>query len=126
VEEIEELSNDNIIKEESEIVYEAAVPYDFEIILEKKGHSVYAKCINGCNWKKLAFTLNRNSPKAMNKSGVNMINQRNTDEDFHFILMQDKNIFDLKSFKNTKWKGLSASSKEDMKLLITPQQVQLQ
>ena len=55
-----------------------------------------------------------------------MLNQRNEDEDFHFILMQNKNVFELKSFKNTKWKGLSASSKEDMKLLITPQQVRLQ
>jgi hypothetical protein len=123
---IEELPSDNIIPEESEIVYEAAIPYDFEIILEKKGRSVKAECIKGCNWKKLAFTLNRNSPKVMNKRGVNMLNQRNKDEDFHFILMQNKNIFELKSFKNTEWKGLSASSKEDMKLLITPQQVRLQ
>ena len=37
---------------------------------------------------------------------------------FLLFLIQNKGVFDLKSFKNTTWKGLSDSSKENMHLLI--------
>ena len=91
---------------------------EFKIQLEKKGNKINLKCLKGCEWKTLNFTLNKNSPQIVNKYGLNASNTQNSDDSFYLVLIQDKGIFDLKSFKNTKWKGLSGSSKENMKLLI--------
>lgn len=107
----------NSLIKEVEIV-ETTNIYNFEIKLEKKGKQIKLKCLKGCSWEKLSFNLKRNLPRVVNKQGLNTVNARNTDDDFHFVLMQNKNVFDLKSFKNTKWKGLSGSAKEDMKILI--------
>ena len=63
--------------------------------------------------------MNENLPQVVNRKGLNAVNARNADKDFHFILMQDKEVFDLKSFKNTKCKGFSSSAKEDLNLLIS-------
>jgi beta-lactamase regulating signal transducer with metallopeptidase domain len=91
---------------------------EFKIQLEKKGNKINLKCLKGCEWKTLNLTLNKNLPQIVNKYGLNASSAQNSDDSFYFVLIQDKGIFDLKSFKNTKWKGLSGSSKENMKLLI--------
>ena len=85
---------------------------------QKKGNKINLKCLKGCEWKTLNFTLNKNLPQVVNKYGLNTSNAQNLDNSFYFILIQDKGVFDLKCFKNTKWKGLSVSSKENMNLLI--------
>jgi bla regulator protein BlaR1 len=97
---------------------------EFKIRLEKKGNKINLKCLKGCEWKTLNLTLNRNLPQIVNKYGLNASNTQNSDDSFYFVLIQDKGIFDLKSFKNTKWKGLSGSSKENMKLLINEVEVE--
>lgn len=96
---------------------------DFKIELKKTGNKVSLKCIKGCKWEKLSFTLNENQPKLVNHKGLNKVNARNTGGTFHFIMMKDEGVFDLKSFKNSKWKGLSSSSKDKLNLLITNETV---
>jgi bla regulator protein BlaR1 len=97
---------------------------EFKIQLEKKGNKINLKCLKGCEWKTLNLTLNKNLPQIVNKYGLNASSAQNSDDSFYFVLIQDKGIFDLKSFKNTKWKGLSGSSKENMKLLINEIEVE--
>jgi bla regulator protein BlaR1 len=96
---------------------------DFNIEFEKSDNLIKMKCLKGCEWKKLNFDLKLNTPQIVNKYGLNKVNQRNKDDSFYFVLLQDEEIFDMKSTKNTKWKGLSGSSKEKMKLLINKNKV---
>ena len=77
-------------------------------------------CKKGCEWQELSFDLILNTPQIVNKYGLNKVNQRNADDSFYFVLLQDSEVFDLKSTKNTEWKGFSGSSSEKMKLFINP------
>lgn len=96
---------------------------NFNIEFEKSNNSIKMICKQGCEWKELNFDLNLNTPQIVNKYGLNKVNQRNKDDSFYLVLLQDEEIFDMKSTKNTKWKGLSGSSKEKMKLLINQSRV---
>ena len=96
---------------------------DFNIEFEKSDNLIKMKCLKGCEWEELNFNLNLKTPQIVNKYGLNKVNQRNKDDSFYFVLLQDEEIFDMKSTKNTKWKGLSGSSKEKMKLLINKNKV---
>lgn len=98
---------------------------NFSVIFEKNKNDINMICKKGCEWKELNFNLELNTPKIVNKYGLNKVNQRNKDDSFYFVLIQDKNVFDLKSTKNTKWKGLSGASDEKMKLFIDQNTVKL-
>ncbi|WP_405562473.1 M56 family metallopeptidase [Polaribacter sp. Asnod6-C07] len=95
----------------------------FSIILEKDQEQIKMICKKGCEWKELNFKLNLKTPQIVNKYGLNEVNQRNKDDSFYLVLLQDKGTFDMKSTKNTKWKGVSGSSNEKMKLLINENKV---
>ena len=99
-------------------ILEEETKSSIKIILEKNGEEIKMECKKGCDWEKIEFKLSHNSPQIVNEKGLNKVNPRNADNNFYFVLLQDENVFDLKSTKNTKWKGLSGSSKEKMKLLI--------
>ncbi len=102
------------------VIPEINKDYKFSIILEKNKEKITMTCKKGCEWQELSFDLNLNTPQIVNKYGLNKVNQRNADDSFYFVLLQDSEVFDLKSTKNTKWKGFSGSSSEKMKLFINP------
>ncbi|MBT8244524.1 hypothetical protein [Winogradskyella sp.] len=93
-------------------------PLNFNVTLEKNDKKIKLKCSEGCHWETLSFELNNNTPQTINNYGLNKVNARNADDSFNFVLIQDDKIFDLKSTKNTTWKGLSSSAKEDLKLIL--------
>jgi len=95
---------------------------NFKIQLEKKENSINLKCLKGCEWKTLNFTLNKNSEKTINKYGLD---QKESDTSFQFILTNNDNVIALKSAKGTVWKGLSFSADENQKLIIDQYGVEL-
>lgn len=102
------------------VIPEIKKNYKFSIILEKNKEKITMTCKKGCEWQELSFDLKLNTPQIVNKYGLNKVNQRNADDSFYFVLLQDSKVFDLKSTKNTEWKGLSGSSSEKMKLILNP------
>ena len=102
------------------VIPEIKKNYKFSIILEKNKEKITMTCKKGCEWQELSFDLKLNTPQIVNKYGLNKVNQKNADDSFYFVLLQDSEVFDLKSTKNTEWKGLSGSSSEKMKLILNP------
>jgi len=88
-------ANKNIKVEENSIA-------DFNIEFEKSDNLIKMKCLKGCNWKTLNFTMNENTNQVINRIGMN----ESEKSEFIFFIQNKNNKIQLKSMKGTAWETL--------------------
>ena len=89
---------------------------DFTILVEKTDDGVKMKCIRGCAWTELVFSLNGRGPQSVDQFGTfNAESKRQTVDpkllDFEFSISRKNNTFVLNGLKGTNWQTLSLTSK---------------
>ena len=85
-----------------EIKFEKKSIVDFNIEFEKSDNLIKMKCLKGCNWKTLNFTMNENTNQVINRIGMN----ESEKSEFIFFIQNKNNKIQLKSMKGTAWETL--------------------
>jgi len=85
---------------------------DFTIIVEKTDDGVKMKCIKGCAWTDLAFSIHGKNAQSVDQFGMfSASSKRQTPDpkfvDFEFSVVRENNTFVLNGLKGTSWKTLN-------------------
>ena len=87
---------------------------DFLLFVEKTDTGVALKCVKGCAWTDLSFSLNKVKTQAIDEFGMrdNSISDNKTEANFAnflFTIRPTDKGFTLKSIEGSVWKDLSFS-----------------
>lgn len=85
---------------------------DFYIAVEKTDTGVTMKCLKGCAWTDLSFSVNGKKAQSVDQHGMfSDASQRQTPDakflDFEFSITRENDTYILKGLKGTSWQALS-------------------
>jgi len=85
---------------------------DFTILVETTDNGIKMKCIRGCAWENLSFSINGRNAQSVDQFGTfNAESKRQIADpkhlDFEFSIARKNNAFVLHGLKGTNWQTLN-------------------